>query len=148
MIEFIESHPAIATLALVAILNLIADASAARFPRFSAAFAGLIPHGATIVAALKKTKLPPAGPTIGVLALLSMTSCSPTGLSVAMQSARDVAVIAEPCLVAQKKRELDECGGVAACVESTEARWSSVADALDGLHAFWCGLSPQSEGCK
>jgi len=64
------------------------------------------------------------------------------------EASRDVLAVAEPCLVGLQKVELDACAGSQTCEDAARERWRPVADALDVLHAAWCALAPESEGCS
>ena len=65
-----------------------------------------------------------------------------------VEGARDVIVVAEPCLVSLKKADDDACHGDAGCLSRVKARWTPIADSLDAFHALWCKVSPAAEGCK
>lgn len=62
-------------------------------------------------------------------------------------TARDVADVAEACSFAAKETEMGTCIDDT-CKAKVLARYSVIADALDAFHQSWCGVSPESEGCK
>jgi hypothetical protein len=100
------------------------------------------------------TRLPPPPPSVlplllTVAALGGLTSCGGAQQVTRLaEAARDVAVVAEPCLVEVQRAELRTCEGEAGCEGMVRQRWAPVAAALDVLHDAWCGLSPESEGCR
>lgn len=98
-------------------------------------------------------KLPPP-PTSAVLPLLLLVGAS-AGLSGCgigqemvrvVEASRDVVTVAEPCLAAAQKVEIDACAN-AACVERVAVAWEPIMAALDVIHQAWCAVSPSSEGC-
>ena len=66
----------------------------------------------------------------------------------AIEAARDVAAIAEPCLVAAQSVELERCGDDRECKAAVIESFRPMADALDMLKEAWCKLAPASEGCE
>lgn len=66
----------------------------------------------------------------------------------AIEAARDVAAIAEPCLVAAQSVELEKCGEDRECKAAVIESFRPMADALDLLKAAWCRISTASEGCE
>lgn len=68
-------------------------------------------------------------------------------LRTAVEAARDVAVIAEPCAARSREQMLKGCDGDAACAAKVEEAYEPIATALNAFHDAWCALSPQSEGC-
>lgn len=66
----------------------------------------------------------------------------------AIEAARDVAAVAEPCLVASMAVELERCGEDLECKDTVMQSYRPMADALDMLHAAWCAISPDTEGCE
>lgn len=65
-----------------------------------------------------------------------------------LTASRDLAVAAEPCLVATRQAQLDACSADAECLEQVRTSYAKLADSLDALHAAWCVLSPAAEGCS
>lgn len=87
---------------------------------------------------------------IGAMVLVSSScGCVPQREAIerGLSGARDLAVVAEPCLVATKAAQEQACATDAACLAEVRAHWSRMADALDAMHDAWCVLSPSAEGC-
>lgn len=113
-----------------------------------------------MIAALRAaaTRLAKFSPTANVgLVLLALaagsglTACGSQQIAdaqTAIEAARDVAAIAEPCLVASMNVELERCEGDIECKDAVIQSYRPMADALDMLHNAWCALSPDSEGCE
>ena len=88
---------------------------------------------------------------IGAMVLVSSScGCVPQREAIerGLSGARDLAVVAEPCLVATKAAQEQACATDAACLAEVKAHWSKMADALDAMHDAWCVVSPASEGCN
>lgn len=97
----------------------------------------------------KKEAIPPAI-VLAFFVAVSQTAC--TGgqveqLRTAVEAARDVAVIAEPCAALSREQMLKGCEGDEACKAKVEEAYKPIATALDTFHDAWCSLSPSSEGC-
>jgi hypothetical protein len=86
---------------------------------------------------------------LGLVLIFYSCGCVPhrEALQKGLMGARDVAAKAEPLFVASKRAEEQGCAEDAACLARVRADWARVADALDAMHAAWCALSPDSEGC-
>lgn len=85
------------------------------------------------------------------LGSVGLTGCGSEQIAqaqTAIEAARDVAAVAEPCLVAAQAVELERCEGDAECKQAVFAAFRPMADALDLLHDAWCAISPDSEGCE
>lgn len=66
------------------------------------------------------------------------------------EATRDVLEVAEPCLIAAKERDIASCANapnVDLCESQAHAQWEPVAVALDVVHAAWCAIQGDSEGC-
>ena len=85
------------------------------------------------------------------LAALALAACGAVArVPEAIEAARDVATVAEPCLVAEQSREYNACPlGPAgdSCRAAVVTQWAPVKSAFERLHALWCEVSPSSEGC-
>lgn len=85
------------------------------------------------------------------VSVVGLTGCGSEQIAqaqTAIEAARDVAAIAEPCLVAAQSVELERCGEDRECKAAVIESFRPMADALDLLKAAWCKLSPASEGCE
>lgn len=91
------------------------------------------------------------GAAVFIVAVLSaaLSGCA-GGLqdaATALNAADDIATEAQPCLAAERKRLLEQCGVDLVCQETVKARFAEIADAYDALHGAWCLLVPDAEGC-
>lgn len=99
-------------------------------------------------------RLPPPPPFPMVLfalafasALVAATGCGGAQeLAKYAEAGRDLAVVAEPCLVAAKDEAIARCEDEE-CRREVVDRFAPIADALDVMHETWCTVSPESEGC-
>ncbi len=64
-----------------------------------------------------------------------------------LEASRDVATYAAACAAGAKEVDDAKCAGDPACLEAVKTKYAPLADAFDAFHAFWCGVSPESEGC-
>lgn len=87
-------------------------------------------------------------PMVFVLALvLAGCGAQKAQLESALEAARDVSAVAHPCLVAQQEQAIEQCADEA-CKAKVRESFEPIAKAFDLLNELWCGLSPESEGCK
>lgn len=90
----------------------------------------------------------------GVLAsvlIMSTVGCAGQRdqLQDAMHAARDLSVIAKPCLVAAQDVAEERCSGDPKCIEGVREGFEPAANAIQIIHDVWCALAgPESEGCK
>lgn len=92
----------------------------------------------------------PKPPPLPLLALtLALAGCAgqKAQLESALEATRDIAAVAHPCLVAQQEQLVEQCQDEA-CKAKVRESFEPIADAFEVLHELWCGLSPESEGCK
>lgn len=120
----------------------IAVCRALEWERAARVLEALVPGALSAVAAALRKGGPP------LVVLLLATGCG-AGQDVARyaEATRDVLEVAEPCLMEAKLRDVDACAGEPMCEATVQAHWEPVAVALDVVHAAWCSLSPNSEGC-
>jgi hypothetical protein len=97
-----------------------------------------------------KASPPNVGPALAIVFYISLgcNAHQAEQVRTAVEASRDVAAIAEPCLVALKEKQLSDCAGDAACEAEVRRWYSPVADAFDSFRRAWCTLAPQSEGCQ
>lgn len=168
LLAWAADHPEATVALAVLLLTLVERAIRRAAPRAADVVAAAIPHVPSIVDALKgrgpssmrpppddKPKAPPGIATMGLLCMaLAFAGCLGLGCGGAAQfeelahASRDVATVAEPCLVAAKDHEESRCNGDEACVAAVKAKWRPIADALDMMRDAWCSLSPDAEGCR
>lgn len=89
-------------------------------------------------------QLPNVPPVAGLLMLCGCGSTIPK----ALESARDVITVSEPCLALEHDADVQRCNSVPKCLETVKAFWAPIANALDLFHVAWCEVSPKSEGCQ
>lgn len=107
---------------------------------------------------VEKPSVPPApglpgplnmlgGVILALVAYAVLTGCG-GGQELAQyaEAGRDLAVVAEPCLVAVKDEAIARCEDEE-CRRQVVDRFAPIADALDLMHSTWCAVSPESEGC-
>jgi hypothetical protein len=103
---------------------------------------------------------PPSMPPTGLVTAafcLALVGCGvPEQMIATVKDARDVIVIAEPCLVKEAEREQRECldsylsddTKAGECMAARQAAWEHVWALLDGVKKAWCTVSAGSEGCE
>ncbi len=163
ILDWASNNPEAALALLVALTNVAIEAVRKVAPNVAQSLGGLSPvYVRAIVDGIRRAlearrKSPPALPPGTSALLLSLVTgaagalgcgASMRDVESAIEASRDVAAIAEPCLVAAKQREEQMCGGEAECIESVRAAFAPAAHAFDAMHRAWCLLSPQSEGCQ
>lgn len=164
ILDWASNNPEAALALLVVLANVAIEAIRKVAPNVAASLGGLSPvYVRAIVDGIKRalearakarSVLPPGSSilllvlTAGAAGTLTGCGASMRDVESAIEASRDVAAIAEPCLVAAKQREEQMCGGEAECIESVRVAFAPAADALDAMHRAWCLLSPQSEGCQ
>lgn len=121
---------------------------------FAAAFGGWNALRRMIERAVSTGAPPSIPPAAGlfllfVLAAPVLAGCGASlqDAAAALNAANTIATEAQPCLVAERQREAAACNGDATCEATVTAHWAPVADAYDALHAGWCALVPDAEGC-
>lgn len=70
----------------------------------------------------------------------------------AMHAARDLSVIAKPCLVAAQDVAEERCAGDEKCIEGVREGFEPAAKAIELIRTVWCAMaepgSEAAEGCK
>lgn len=66
----------------------------------------------------------------------------------ALNAANDIATEAQPCLIAERDRQIKNCGFDVRCQSAVDVRFDAIADAYDIFKAAWCTVAPESDGCK
>lgn len=164
ILDWASTNPEVALALLVVLANVAIEAIRKVAPNVAQSLGGLSPvYVRAIVDGIRRALearrnkanpvLPP-GSSIFLLVLATGAAgtlgcgASMRDVESAIEASRDVAAIAEPCLVAARQREEKMCGGEAECIEAVRAAFAPAANAFDAMHRAWCLLSPHSEGCS
>lgn len=160
LIDWILANPYRTGFYLAAIAGFIAGPLEAFTPRGAAFLRALGMHVPGAIRAFQEAQgksdgpKPPAPPMVALIAVCAfgVTSCASgtQAIEAIAHAGRDVAVAAEPCLVATYDDQLRQCAEAEApdaCKQAAAERWAPVLASLDTLHAAWCAVAPTSEGC-
>lgn len=94
------------------------------------------------------------GAVLATINLFLMVGCAGQRdqLQDAMHAARDLSVIAKPCLVAAQDVAEERCAGDPKCIEGVRQGFEPAAKAIELIRTVWCAMaepgSEAAEGCR